>query len=75
MHAYTAETVLFLTSKRHYNIDVSCFQDSTFATYAQWRRPLSFFRMANSTKLENKSFYKPMLHQSCNAINGVEKRF
>ena len=43
-HAYTAKTVLFLTCKRHYNNDFSCFQDSTFATYAQWRRPLSFFQ-------------------------------
>ena len=43
-HAYTAKTVLFLTCKRHYNNDVSCFQDSTFTTYAQWRRPLSFFQ-------------------------------
>ena len=42
-HAYTAKTVLFLTCKHHCNNDVSCFQDSTFATYAQWRRPLSFF--------------------------------
>ena len=112
-HAYTAKTVLFLTCKRHYNNDVSCFQSKqwckdqesiqssttpdpgyqwesdkltedttnesqevspfpagdhkahinrraqniantsqnknikdpqTFATYAQWRRPLSFFQ-------------------------------
>ena len=42
--AYTAKTLLFLTCKRHYNNDVSCFQDSTFASYAQWRRPLSFFQ-------------------------------
>ena len=43
-HAYTAKTVLFFTCKRHYNNDVSYFQDSTFATCAQWRRPLSFFQ-------------------------------
>ena len=43
-HAYTAKTVLFLTCKRHYNNDVSCFQDSTIATYAQWRRSLYFFQ-------------------------------
>ena len=34
-----------------------------------------FFRKANSTKLENKRLYKPMLHQFCIAINGVETRF
>ena len=43
-HAYAAKTVLFLTCKRHYTNDVSCFKDSSFATYAQWRRPLSFFQ-------------------------------
>ena len=43
-HAYTAKTVLFLTCKHHYNNDFSCFQDSTFATYAQGRRLLSFFQ-------------------------------
>ena len=42
--AYTTQTVLFLTCKRRYNNDVSCFQDSTFASNAQWRRPLSFFQ-------------------------------
>ena len=36
------KTVLFLTCKRHYNNDVSCYQDSTFASNAQWRRPLFF---------------------------------
>ena len=34
-----------------------------------------FFRMANTTKLENKRLYKPMPHQFCIAINGVETRF
>ena len=37
------KTVLFLTCKRRYNNNVSCFQDSNFASNAQWRRPLSFF--------------------------------
>ena len=34
-----------------------------------------FFKMAVSTKLENKRLYKPMLYQFCIANNGVEKRF
>ena len=42
-HAYTTKTVLFLTCKRHYNNDVSCYQDSTFASNAHWRQPLFFF--------------------------------
>ena len=37
-HAYTTKTVLFLTCKRHYNNDVSCYQDLTLAANAQWRR-------------------------------------
>ena len=41
-HAYTTKTVLFLTCKRHYNNDVRCYQDSTFVSNAQWRRPLFF---------------------------------
>ena len=69
------EIVLFLTCKRRYINDVSCFQDSNFASNAQWRRPLSFFRMADSTKLENKRLYKPMLYQICIGNNGVETRF
>ena len=32
----------FVTCKRHYNNDVSCFKDSTFASIAQWRRPYFF---------------------------------
>ena len=74
-HAYTTKTVLFLTCQRHYNNDVSCYQDSTFASNAQWRRPLFVFRMADSTKLENKGYYKPMLYQFCIANNAVETRF
>ena len=34
-----------------------------------------FFRMADSTKLENKELHKPMLYQFCNANNAVETRF
>ena len=75
-HAYTTKTVLFLTCKRHYNNDASCYQELTFASNAQWRRPLFFFfRMAASTKLKNKRFYKPMLYQFCIANNAVETRF
>ena len=40
----TQRKLLFLTCKRYYNNGASCFQDSTFATYAQWRRPMSFFQ-------------------------------
>ena len=65
----------FLTCKRHYNNDVSCYQDATFASNAQWRQPLFFFRMAASTKLESKGLYKPMLCQFCIASNAVETRF
>ena len=36
--------LLFLTCKRRYNSDVSCFQGSTFASNAQRRRPLSVFQ-------------------------------
>ena len=34
-----------------------------------------FFRIADSTKLENKGFYKPMPYQFCIANNAVETRF
>ena len=34
-----------------------------------------FFRTADSTKLENKGFYKPMLYQICIVNNAVETRF
>ena len=34
-----------------------------------------FFKMADSTKMENKRLYKPMLYQFCIANNGVETRF
>ena len=34
-----------------------------------------FFRMADSTKLENKGLYKPMLYQFCIANIAVETRF
>ena len=36
---------------------------------------LFFFRMAYSTKLENKGFDKPMPYQFCIANNAVETRF
>ena len=36
---------------------------------------LLFFRMADSTMLENKGPYKPMLYQFCIANNAVETRF
>ena len=35
----------------------------------------TFFRMADSTKLENEGFYKPMLYQFFIANNAVETRF
>ena len=41
-HACTTKTVLFFTCKRHYNNDVNYYQDSIFASDAQWRRPLFF---------------------------------
>ena len=34
-----------------------------------------FFKMADSTNLENKRLYNPMLYQFCIANNGVETRF
>ena len=34
-----------------------------------------FFKLADSTKLENKRLYEPMLYQFCIANNGVETRF
>ena len=36
---------------------------------------LIFFRMADSTKLEKKRLYKPMLYQFCIVNNAVETRF
>ena len=33
------------------------------------------FRIADSTKLENKGLYKPMLYQFCIAKNAIETRF
>ena len=36
---------------------------------------LNFFRMADSTKLENKGLYKPMLDQFCIANNAAEISF
>ena len=34
-----------------------------------------FFRMTDSTKLENIGLYKPMLYQFCIANNAIETRF
>ena len=34
-----------------------------------------FFRMADSTELENKGLYKLMLYQFCIVNNAVEARF
>ena len=38
-------------------------------------RTFIFSRMADSTKLENKRLYKPMLYQFCIANNEGETRF
>ena len=58
-HAYTTKTVLFLTCKRHYNNEVSCYQDSTFASNAHWRRPLFFSEWLIRQSWKTKDFINP----------------
>ena len=52
---------MFLICKRHHNNDVSCFQDSTFATYAQWRRPCLFSEWPIRPSCKTRDF-KPHSH-------------
>ena len=64
-----------LIFKRHYNNDVSCFRDSTSASKAQFKHHFIHFSMVDSTSLETREFYEPMLYQFYIAINAVETHF